>query len=51
MQRIISFLKLLGTPNYYRGIDKPTLLQWLYQWRIGVNTAWKVSGIIWNRKN
>lgn len=50
LHRIISFLKLWGTPNYYKGTDKPTFWQWLYKWRISAATAWKVSGIIWKGK-
>lgn len=48
MRRLICFLKLWGTRNYYMGIDKPTLWQWLYGWRLSAKTAWSVSGIIWS---
>jgi hypothetical protein len=47
MNRLIFFLKLLGTRNYYEGVDKPNPYQWIYKWRIGVKTAWKVACIIY----
>lgn len=49
-KRIISTLNLVGSPNWYQGIEHPTLYQRIYKWRIGFNTAWKVSGIIHDKK-
>lgn len=43
-----AFFNFLGTRNYYQGIDKPTLWQWLYTWRIGPGTAWKLACNIWD---
>ena len=46
LKAISLFVRLLGTRNYYQGIDKPSLIQWLFTWRIGINTAYKVSKLI-----
>jgi len=40
-----SFFSILGTGNWYVGIDKPTFWQWLYAWRIGFKTAHDVCKI------
>ena len=48
VRRLICFLKLWGTSNYYKGIDKPTFWQWLYSWRLGYKTAWKIACQIWS---
>lgn len=37
------FFSLLGSPNWYQGIDKPTLWQWIYKWRIGFRTAYTIA--------
>ena len=47
IRRFICFFKLLGTSNYYRGVDKPNVWQWLYSWRLSVKTAWKLACILW----
>ena len=45
-RRSLFVLSLLGTPNYYKGIDKPTFLQWLYKWRLNLKTAIEVDKIL-----
>lgn len=50
LKRVLCFMKLAGTRNYYQGIDKPTFWQWLFKWRLSVKTAWKVSKIIYDTK-
>ena len=48
----ILFFKYLGSANWYHGIDKPTLWQRIYKWRIGPSTAWAlVKLIILNTKS
>lgn len=42
MKKFRFLLRYMGTANWYQGIDKPTFLQWLYQWRIGYGTANKL---------
>ena len=44
---IICIYKLVGTRNWYEGIDKPNIYQWIYRWRVSLGTAIKVSKIIW----
>ena len=46
-KKIRCFLILLGTANWYVGIDNPTFWQRVYGWRLGIKTSWKVAGIIW----
>jgi hypothetical protein len=41
------FLNLIGTRNWYEGIDKPNFIQWIYKWRVSIKTAFKISKIIW----
>ena len=43
IQRIMFFIQLWGTANWYEGIDKPTLWQRIYKWRISPKTAWKIA--------
>lgn len=43
----LSFFKFWGTANWYQGIDKPTLWQRLYEWRISPKTAWTLAKGIW----
>lgn len=45
IRRCIFALKFFGTPNWYKGVDKPNLWQWLYKWRIGWRTAWELAKI------
>jgi hypothetical protein len=47
IKRFKLFFSLLGDRNWYEGIDKPTFYQWIYGWRIGFKTAYKVAKIIW----
>lgn len=51
MKKLKSWWYFLGTRNYYLGIDKPTLWQSLYTWRIGPGTAWKLACNIWDKKD
>lgn len=46
MKRIICFLKYFGTLNYYKGVDKLTLWDWLYKYRIGISTTWRLVKLI-----
>ena len=46
VKRSFFILKLWGTPNYYKGIDRPNAWQWIYQWRISLSTAIKIGKII-----
>ena len=46
---IALFFSLVFRLNYYEGIDKPNLWQWLFAWRISPKTAWDVASIIWFR--
>lgn len=48
INRIKLFLNLLGTSNWYHGVDKPNLYERIYKWRLGVNTSWEVAKIIWD---
>lgn len=48
--RIRFFFSLWGTRNWYEGIDKPNLWQWIYKWRISPSTAWSVSSSIWGNE-
>ena len=43
----LSFFNYLGTANWYQGIDKPTLWQRIYKWRISPKTAWTLAKGIW----
>ena len=43
----IAWFTFVGTANWYKGVDKPTLWQKLYKWRISPKTAWKLSHGIW----
>jgi hypothetical protein len=47
IKRILYIPHLLGSRNWYIGVDKPNLFQYLYKWRIGIKTAWEVSKIIY----
>lgn len=47
MRCLILFFKLWGTANWYQGIDKPTLWQRIYKWRISPKTAWTLAKGIW----
>ena len=51
MKAIIFFFTILGTPNWYHRIDKPTLYQRIYKWRIGIKMAFKLTGILYYDKN
>lgn len=42
-----SFLKLLGTRNWHKGIDNPNLYQRLYKWRVSPKLAWELATGIW----
>ena len=44
---VLFFLRFVGTRNYGIGIETPTVWQWLYKWRIGPKTAWRVAKLIW----
>ncbi|MFS0489924.1 hypothetical protein [Leadbetterella byssophila] len=44
---LISFFNYWGTANWYQGIDKPTLWQRIYKWRISPKTAWTLAKGIW----
>jgi hypothetical protein len=48
IKKIKSAWYFLGARNYYQGIDKPNIWQWLYTWRIGPCTAWNLASNIWN---
>jgi hypothetical protein len=37
------FFSLLWGANWYVGVDRPNVWQWLYGWRIGFRTAFEVS--------
>lgn len=50
IQFIKCFIKLIGTKNWYIGIDKPNFYQWLYKWRMSFKTSYKVSKNIWLNK-
>ena len=39
------FFSFLGTPCWYEGIDKPTMYQRLWGWRIGPVMAWRLARI------
>ncbi|OPZ01048.1 MAG: hypothetical protein BWZ11_01890 [Bacteroidetes bacterium ADurb.BinA395] len=39
------FFAYLGTPCWYEGIDKPTMYQRLWGWRIGPVMAWRLARI------
>lgn len=43
----ISWFTFVGNANWYQGIDKPTLWQRLYEWRIGPKTAWTLAKGLW----
>lgn len=47
----MSFLNYLGTKNWHEGVDKPSLYQRAYKWRISPATSWKLSRMIWFDKN
>ena len=44
---IRSFFNFIGTRNWYIGIDKPTLYQRVFKWRLGVITSFKLAKQIW----
>lgn len=46
MERLKLFFRYLGGLNYHKGIDKPTAYQYIIGWRIGFETAWKLSKIL-----
>jgi len=46
VKRSFFILDLWGTPNWYKGIDKPTFWQWLYKWRTSLGTAIEVDKIL-----
>jgi hypothetical protein len=48
IQLIRCFFRLLGTANWYQGIDKPNLWQYLFIWRVSPKTALKIAKQIWN---
>jgi hypothetical protein len=50
IKAVTSFFKFLGTPNWYKGIDKPNAYQRFYKWRIGFKTAWALASGIWLNK-
>lgn len=41
-----AVLYFVGTPHWAQGIDKPTLWQYVYQWRIGFGTAHALAKLI-----
>ena len=41
------FFSLLGTANWYVGVDEPTLWQRIYKWRVSPSTAVKLAKQIW----
>ena len=43
----LSFFNYWGAANWYQGIDKPTLWQRFYKWRISPKTAWTLAHGIW----
>ena len=47
IRRWIFILKLVGTANWYQGVDKPSFWQWLYKWRVSWRTAYKVAMILY----
>jgi hypothetical protein len=51
LKRILMTLDFWGTPNWYKGVDEPTFSQWLWKWRVGLKTAWQLSGFIIGIKN
>lgn len=47
VKRIFFVINLWGTASWYKGIDKPTLWQRVYKWRISPKTAWTLANGIW----
>ena len=47
VRRWIFILKLVGTANWYQGVDKPSFWQWLCKWRVSWRTAYKVAMILY----
>jgi hypothetical protein len=45
-KRSFFVLILFGTANWYQGIDKPTIWQWLYKWRTSFRTSIKIDKIL-----
>ena len=43
---VLGFFNVLGTPNYYQGVQKVSFYEKYYKFRIGFKTAYKVSKII-----
>jgi hypothetical protein len=46
MKRIRLFFRYLYDLNYYMGVDKITVWDYLYKKRIGFTTAWQLSKVI-----
>lgn len=51
MTRVYHFLKYLGQLNYYKGVDRLTIVDWLYRYRLSIQTAWALAGTICKIKN
>jgi len=39
----IAFFNYLGTRNWYEGVDEPNAWQYVYRWRIGPGTAFRLA--------
>jgi hypothetical protein len=50
-QFIRCFFIMWGTSNWYVGVDKPTLWQRIYGWRISPSSAVRIAKQIWIDKN
>lgn len=46
MKRLIIFFRFFGDLNYYKRVDKLSLLDWLWRRRISAKTAWELAKII-----
>lgn len=49
MNKIKFFIQILGSSNWYHGIDKPNFWQFIYQWRIGVKTAYELTKLLYGK--
>lgn len=47
IRKVLFITKLFGTLNYYKGIEKLTVLDYAYKRRISFSTALKIAKIIY----
>lgn len=47
LQLTRCFFNLIGTRNWYIGIDKPNFWESIYKWRLSAKSSFKLSKNIW----